>query len=57
MLSRVKLSFFFGDPYNKNHHWMLIRLVNSVVIISVMFSFSDGLVNFSRLITHYLHNF
>ena len=43
MLLRVELSFFFG----KNHHPILIHLVNSALIISVMFSFSGGLVDFS----------
>ena len=41
----------------ENHHLVLICLVNSVSIISVMFSFSGGLVNFSYSVTHCLHNF
>ena len=57
MLSRVQLSFFLVIHMVKNHHLMLIRLVNSVSIIFVMFSFSGGLVNFSYSVTHCLHNF
>ena len=41
----------------ENHHLVLICLVNSVSIISVMFSFSGGLVNFSYSVAHCLHNF
>ena len=57
ILSRVELSFFLVIHTAKNHHLMLIRLVNSVPIISVIFSFSGGLNNFSYSVTHCLHNF
>ena len=58
MLPRVDLSFFFGDSYSKklssdaNSSFEL-----SVSVISIMFSFSGGLVNFSYLVTHGPHNF
>ena len=51
-------AFFFGDSYSKksssdaNSSFEL-----SVSILFVMFSCSGGLVNFSYLVTHCLHNF
>ena len=58
MLSRVKLSFFVGDSYRKKSSSDTNSSCElSVSIISVMFSFSVGVVNFSYSVTHCLHNF
>ena len=58
ILSRVELSFFFGDSYSKKSSSDANSSCElSVSIISVMFSFSGGLVNFSYSVTHCLHNF
>ena len=58
MLSRVELSFFFGDLYSKISSTDASSSCEfSVVIISVTFSFSGGLVNFSYSLTHCLHDF
>ena len=57
MLSRVQLSFFFGDSFSKKSSADANSSCElSISIISVMFFFSHGLVNFSSLITHCLHN-
>ena len=56
IVSRVKFFYFLLIRTVKNHYvMMLIRLVIS--IISAMFSFSGGFVNFSYSVTHCLHNF
>ena len=58
MFSRVELSYFFGDLYSKESSSDAISSCElSVSIISVMFSFSGGLVNFSYSVIQCLHNF
>ena len=48
MLSRVNLSFFFGDSYSKKSSSDANLFCELCLNNSVMFSFSGGLVNFSH---------
>ena len=57
MLSTVELSYVFGDSYSKKSSDANSSCELSVSIISIMFSFSGGLVDFSYSVTHCLRNF
>ena len=57
MLSRVELSFFFGDSYSKKSSSDANSSCELSVVIIFMFSFSGDLANFPYFVTHCLHNF
>ena len=55
MLLRVKLSFFFGESYSKKSS--SDANPSCKLCLDNLFSFLGGLVNFSYLVAHCLHNF